>query len=215
MFEMTCTANATGCPPMQRGMTGPEADLDTVSEIFPMKGDGDITEFPGAVDFVQGSAIAGGVFVTVRVDDERIRERFAVLEGRERKVFHILPSLSFMVSRSADLRSPAHLYQQATLVPLDRPVADSMTAAKRDLHIGEHLDDIGGFTFHGIIECADIARELDALPIGLAPNAKIDRSIKVGEIITWDDVLLGEDQIVVKLRCEQDKLLHESYTNIT
>ena len=53
-----------------------------------------------------------------------------------------------------------------------------MAVAKRDLHIGEHLDDIGGFTFHGIIERVDIARELDGLPVGLAPNAKINRSIK-------------------------------------
>ena len=54
--------------------TSPEADLATVSKIFAVKGDGGITEFPGAVDFVQGSAMAGGVCVTERVDDERIRE---------------------------------------------------------------------------------------------------------------------------------------------
>jgi predicted homoserine dehydrogenase-like protein len=69
---------------------------------------------------------------------------------------------------------------------------------------------MNGFTFHGMIERADIARELGALPVVLAPNAKINRPIKAGEIITWDDVLLDEDQIVVKLRREQDKLLHES-----
>jgi predicted homoserine dehydrogenase-like protein len=46
-------------------ITSPEADLVTVSEIFALKGDGGITEFPGGVDFVQGSAMAGGVFVTV------------------------------------------------------------------------------------------------------------------------------------------------------
>ena len=65
MFEMTCAANATGCLPMQRGMTGPEATLETVSEIFALEKDGGITKFPGAVDFVQGPSMAGGVFVTV------------------------------------------------------------------------------------------------------------------------------------------------------
>jgi len=206
MFEMTCAANATGCNPMQRGMTGPEADLDTVSEIFAMKGDGGITEFPGVVDFVQGSAMAGGVFVTVRVDDERIREDLQYLKVGKGKYFTFFRPYHLWFLEAPISVARAHLYQQATLVPLDRPVADSMTAAKRDLHIGEHLDDIGGFTFHGIIERADIARELDALPVGLAPNAKINRSIKAGEIITWDDVLLDEDQIIVKLRREQDKL---------
>ncbi len=69
MFEMTCAANATGCLPMQRGMIGPEANLQTVSQIFALEEDGGITKFPGAVDFVQGSAMAGGVFVTVRILD--------------------------------------------------------------------------------------------------------------------------------------------------
>ena len=78
----------------------------------------------------------------------------------------------------------AHLNQQATLMPLDRLGADSMTEEKCDLQIGEHLDDIGGFTSHTAFERADITCELDALPAGLAPNAKINRSIKVGEIIT-------------------------------
>ena len=48
-----------------------EANLDTVSEIFALKCDGDIIEFPGAVNYDQGNAMAGGVFVTVRVDDGR------------------------------------------------------------------------------------------------------------------------------------------------
>jgi predicted homoserine dehydrogenase-like protein len=52
MFEMTCAANATGCIPMQNSMTGPEANLDTVSEIFALKCDGDIIEFHGAVYYV-------------------------------------------------------------------------------------------------------------------------------------------------------------------
>jgi predicted homoserine dehydrogenase-like protein len=57
MFEMCCAANATGCVPMQRGMVGPQASLETVSEIFALEEDGGITKFPGAVDFVQGSSM--------------------------------------------------------------------------------------------------------------------------------------------------------------
>ena len=96
-------------------------------------------------------------------------EKICSSEVRDRKVFtfflqYHLWSLDALISVSR-----AHLFQQATLVLLDRPGADSMTEAKRDLHIGEHLDDIGSFTFHIIIEHADIARELDVFPVGLAP----------------------------------------------
>ena len=63
MFEMTCTANATGCLPMRRGMIGPEATIENVSQLFALQEDGGLTKFLGAVDFVQGSSMSGGVFV--------------------------------------------------------------------------------------------------------------------------------------------------------
>ena len=57
------------------------------------------------------------------------------------------------------------------------------------------MDDIARFTSHTVFERADITCELDAFPVGLTPNAKINRSIKVGEIITWDYALLDKDQL--------------------
>jgi len=150
--------------------------------------------------------MAGGVFVTVRVDDERIREDSQYLELGKEKYFTFFRPYHLWFLEATIYVAWAHLNQQAILVPLDRLGADSMIEAKRDLHIGEHLDDIGGFTSHTVIGRADITYELDALPVGLTPNAKINRSVKAGEITTWDDVLLDEDQIVVKLRREQDKL---------
>ncbi len=74
MFEMTCAANATGCRPMQRGMIGPEASFENVSDIFALEEDGGISQFPGNIDFVQGPSMSGGVFITVRVNDQRIQD---------------------------------------------------------------------------------------------------------------------------------------------
>jgi predicted homoserine dehydrogenase-like protein len=81
-----------------------------------------------------------------------------------------------------------------------------MTMAKRDLVSGEKLDTFGGFTFYGVMECAKIAREGDALPVGLAPGAVMDHPVCAGEIIRWQDVRLDEQQPVVKLRRMQDQL---------
>ncbi len=132
MFEMTCAANATGCTPIQNHMTGPEANLDTVSEIFALKCDGDIIEFPGSMDYVQGSAMAGGVLVTVRVDDRRIREDLQYLNLGKEKYFtyFLLYHLWFLKAPISVTR--AHQIQQATLVPLDRLGAVSMTEEKCD-----------------------------------------------------------------------------------
>jgi predicted homoserine dehydrogenase-like protein len=87
---------------------------------------------------------------------------------------------------------------------LDDPVADVMTIAKRDLKAGEQLDDFGGYTFYGVMDRAEIARGLNALPVGLAPGAAVSRPVKTGDIVTWNDVRLDENSTVVRLRRKQD-----------
>jgi predicted homoserine dehydrogenase-like protein len=206
MFEMTCAANATGCTPMQRGMIGPEATLDTVSEVFALQEDGGITKAPGAVDFVQGSSMAGGVFVTVRVEDERIRGDLQYLKVGSGKYFTFFRPYHLWFLEAPISIARAHLHRHVTLAPLDQPVAEALTVAKRDLKSGECLDDFGGYTFHGAMDRAEVARELNALPVGLAPGAVIVHPVPAGEILTWDDVSLNEDNLVVKLRRQQDAL---------
>ena len=206
MFEMTCAANATGCLPMQRGMIGPEATLETVSEIFALEKDGGITEIPGAVDFVQGNAMAGGVFVTVRVQDERIRADLQYLKVGQGEYFTFFRPYHLWFLEAPISIARAHLYRQKTLVPLDHPVADVMTVAKRALRAGETLDDFGGYTSHGVMDRAEIAGDLNALPMGLAPGARVVRPVAAGAIVTWDDVKLDESSVVVQLRRQQDAL---------
>ena len=206
MFEMTCAANATGCQPMQRGMIGPEATLDTVSRIFALEADGGLTKFPGAVDFVQGSSMAGGVFVTVRIVDERIRTDLEYLKIGHGNYYTFFRPYHLWFLEAPISIARAHLYRQTTLVPLDEPVADIMTVAKRDLQPGERLDDFGGYTYHGVIDRAEIVRASNALPVGLAPGATMVRSVTAGAVVTWADVQVDETSTVVKLRRQQDLL---------
>ena len=206
MFEMTCAANATGCLPMKRGMTGPDATLETVSEVFALEEDGGITKVPGAVDFVQGSSMAGGVFVTVRVEDERIRGDLQYLKVGKGKYFTFFRPYHLWFLEAPISLARAHLHRYVTLAPLDQPVAEAMTVAKRDLKPGERLDDFGGYTFHGVIDRAEEARRLNALPVGLAPGADVVRPVLAGEVLTWEDVKLDEDSVVVRLRRQQDAL---------
>jgi len=206
MFEMTCAANATGCRPMQRGMIGPEATLENVSQIFALEEDGGITRFPGAVDFVQGNSMTGGVFVTVRVHDARICDDLQYLKVGKGRYFTFFRPYHLWFLEAPISVARAHLHRQATLVPLDRPVADVMTIAKRDLSPGERLDEFGGYTFYGRNDRAEVARSLNALPVGLAPGAVVTHAVAAGAVITWDDVKLDEAQIVVQLRRRQDAL---------
>lgn len=210
MFEMTCAANATGCVPMQRGMVGPEATQETVTALFALQEDGGLVPFPGVVDFVQGKSMAGGVFITVRVTDQRIADDLQYLKvGNGRYSTFFRPYHLWFIEAPISI-ARAVLYRQTTLLPLDQPVADVMTIAKRALQPGEQLDDFGGYTFRGLMDTAAAAQVANALPAGLAPGATVTRPVAAGEIVTWDDVRLDEDSPVVRLRRQQDNLEREA-----
>ena len=204
MFEMCCCANATGFVPATRGMFGPRAELDTVSQVFALQEDGGLTPFPGIVDFVQSQSMAGGVFVVVRVDHERIWEDLEYLKVGKGKYFTFFRPyhLWFLEAPLSVLR--ACRYREPTLVPLDRPVAEVIAVAKKDLRVGEVLDDFGGFTFYGVLDRADVAHSLRALPAGIAPGARVKRDLKKDSVITWDDVEL-EETLLLRLRLMQDE----------
>jgi predicted homoserine dehydrogenase-like protein len=206
MFEMACAANATGCQPQKRSMIGPEANQTTISHLFSLTEDGGLIDKPHTVDFVQGNAMSGGVFITVKVDDPRIQADLEYLKVGKGYYYTFFRPYHLWFLEAPISVARAFLYRQTTLVPQDTAVAESMATAKRDLQLGEKLDTFGGFTFYGQIEKAEIAKELNSLPTGLAPDAVMTKPVKAGEIITWDDVKLDETQTVVKLRREQDML---------
>lgn len=204
MFELTCVANATGCRPMRPGMIGPVADQESVSKIFALKEDGGIAEFPGAVDYVQGTAMSGGVFITVRVDDSRIQDDLNYLKVGKGRYFTFFRPYHLWFLEAPISIARAYFQKETTLVALDDPVADVVTVAKRELRPGETLDDFGGYMFRGRNCVKSEAVRQNALPAGLAPGARIERKVAAGEIVTWDDVALDESEPIVVLRREQD-----------
>ena len=206
MFEMACAANATGCRPQKTNMIGPEADLSTVSKLFALKTDGGLIDSPHTVDFVQGTGMSGGVFITTRVEDERIRKDLEYLKVGKGYYYTFFRPYHLWFLEAPISVARAYFSRQVTLTPKDYPVAESMATAKRDLNPGERLDTFGGFTFYGQIEKAEIAKSKKALPTGLAPDAVMTKSVKKGEVITWDAVKLDEEQTVVKLRRQQEAL---------
>ena len=204
MFEMTCAANAVGAKPIRPGMVGPKADLSNVSQIFAMVEDGGITLQPNSVDFVQGKEMSGGVFVVVRVEDERIQADLEYLKVGQGKYFTFFRPYHLWFIEAPISVARAYLHRQTTLVPQDLPSADAITIAKKNLKSGETLDQFGGYTFYGQMIEASQAQKRNALPVGLAPSAKLTTDKTQGDIITWDDVQLDEGSTVVRLRREQD-----------
>ena len=84
----------------------------------------------------------------------------------------------------------AYLHKEVWLTLLDDPVADVMTVAKRDLKPGDILERFGGYINYGVMDLAGEVIKLNALPVGLSPEAKGINPVKAGEIVTWADVAL-------------------------
>ena len=98
----------------------------------------------------------------------------------------------------------AVVQHRATMYPRPRLTAEVMTIAKRDLSEGEVLDRIGGGTHYGMIDRADVAEEMGALPLGLAMGSIMVQGVKKGDPICFADIELPTDSTVVTLRKLQD-----------
>ncbi|MFZ0690210.1 MAG: SAF domain-containing protein, partial [Acidobacteriaceae bacterium] len=78
--------------------------------------------------------------------------------------------------------------RDATVTPLGGPVCEVVSVAKRDLKAGERLDGIGGFCTYGLIDNAEAARGMKALPIGLSEGCVLKRNLPKDAVISFDDV---------------------------
>jgi len=206
MFEMCCISNALGFPPDIRGMHGPEADTGSITKLFALREDGGMLSQTGVVDYVTGQAMSGGVWVIVRVPDERLVADLRYLKVGSGPHFCFFRPYHIWFLEAGLSVARAHLLGEPTLHPRPEPTSDVLTIAKRDLATGEALDGIGGYTYYGLIDKVESAREQDALPLGLAEGGLIRQDVKQGEVITYDDVILDEGSLLVKLRRQQDSL---------
>jgi predicted homoserine dehydrogenase-like protein len=84
--------------------------------------------------------------------------------------------------------------------------ADVVATAKRDLGAGETLDGEGGYTVWGKLLPAEKSLALGGLPLGLAHGAKLIRSVKSAQSLTWSDVVLDETLPALRVRREMEAL---------
>lgn len=208
MVEMTSAGNATGFAPEIRGAHGPKCSVEDLPKVFVPKVDGGILEGKLAVDYAIGPA--PGVFVIITTDQPKIMAdlRYLGLSGHGDywslyRPYHL-----------ANLETPisiarAVLYGEETIATHQPPVAETITVAKKDLNAGDVIDGLGGYTVYGMIEQAEVARKEDLLPLGLAPGAKLTKSVKTGEALTYEDVEIGKDLTIAHLRFLQDRMVEK------
>ena len=219
-IEMTALANAAGLEPDVRGMHEPSVTLADIPVRFSLREEGGLLSQHGVVELANSVAEDGvtmldsplrmGVFVVVRTEHPFIQEDLAgyyLHSGGEGKNFLLYRPYHLVTVPVPISILKAELYGQATGAAQQKPTAEVITVAKRDLKPGEVLDGSGGYTVNGLCEKAGIARAKNLLPLGLSTGARLKQAVAQGQTIAYDMVDLDEDSFVLKLRRLQDATL--------
>ena len=208
MVEMAAIANATGLIPDKPGMHGPAAGRDELNKVLiPQSAGGLLSSGEGRVDYTIGKGVAPGVFVVAEMDHPRIWERMEDLKMGKGPYFTFFRPYHLTSLEVPLTCARVVLYGKADMVPLARPVAEVAAVAKRDLAVGETLDQIGEYCYRAWIMEAGEARAAAAIPCGLLAGARVTAPIRKGELITTANVAVPAGSKIAALRARQDAML--------
>jgi len=208
MVEMAAIANATGLFPDRPGMHGPACSRDELNKVLiPESAGGVLSSGEGRVDYSIGKGVAPGVFVVAEMDHPRIRERMEDLKMGEGPYFTFYRPYHLTSLEVPLTCARAVLYGKADMVPMARPVAEVCAVAKKDMAVGEVLDQIGEYCYRAWIMTAAEARSAAAIPCGLLTGAKVTAPIKKGDLITRANAAVPDNSKIAMLRARQDAML--------
>ena len=208
MVEMAAIANATGLIPDKPGMHGPACSREELSSVLvPQSAGGVLSSSAGRVDYTIGKGVAPGVFVVAEMDHPRIRERMEDLKMGKGPYFTFFRPYHLTSLEVPLTCARVVLYGKADMVPMARPVAEVCAVAKRDLAVGDTLDQIGEYCYRAWIMEATAARAAGAIPCGLLAGAKVTEAIKKGALITKANTAVPANSKIAALRARQDALL--------
>ncbi|HUR42648.1 MAG TPA: homoserine dehydrogenase [Aestuariivirga sp.] len=205
MIEMVAIANCTGLVPDCPGMHGPAATREELASVLIPTSHGGVLSKLGCVDYSIGKGVAPGVFCIVEAKHPRVLERLIDLKVGKGPFFTIfrpyhLTSLEVPLSAAR-----AVLHGRADMVPLDHPVAEAVTVAKRDLKAGETVGKIGETEYRAWAMTAGQARSANAIPLGLAEGARVVKPVKAGEYLTYGNCVPDDSLIVTQIRKRLDQ----------
>lgn len=202
-IEQNVVCNAAGLVPAKRGMIGVTTNQKNAVKDF--EATGAMSDERGIVDYTLGGDFGGGIFIIAHGKNREFVQPYLKYlkmgDGPNYMFFRPYHLCHIETPLSA---AEAVIYKEPTIAPKGRPVAQTITIAKRDLKAGDKLDGIGGFNQYGQLDTAANAKGL--LPIGLADNVRVRREIKKGEAIPEDAVELNEASLLVKLWREQQQM---------
>jgi predicted homoserine dehydrogenase-like protein len=216
-IESAAIANATGLEAPSEGLAFPPGSVDDIPTLMRPRSEGGVLESKGQVEVISCLTADGiqipndirkGVWVCFEGDSEYIRncfEEYKVVtdpSGRymsSYKKWHLIGlELGISVAAIALRREPTGVATSFN--------ADVAATAKKELRPGDTLDGEGGYTVFGKLTPASTSLAKGYLPLGLAHNVRLIRSVGKDSCITWADVAIDETLPAVRIRKEQEAL---------
>jgi predicted homoserine dehydrogenase-like protein len=205
MVEMAAVSNATGLLPDVPGMHGPKVELHELLDVFRIKSDGGIFSRSGTVDYSTGK-IAPGIFVIAYTKDKRIQKDMKFITHADGPYY-----LLFRPYHLCDLETPQSVAEAVLLnevtVTCENMYSEVCTIAKRTIKAGEKIKGIGSADIYGKIYTYTEARQLKAIPLGIAENGVALTDITEGSLLNERNFCPDKNSFIYKLRVEQEEMM--------
>lgn len=200
-MEATVLANATGFRAGRRGMHGPACkEVREMANLLPR----DQMLATGLVDYALGASPYTGAFVIVYEDSPLKKLQLAYYKLGDGPFYVFYTPFHLPHIQIASTIGRAMILSDPTVAPLNGPVCEVVTVAKRDLKAGERLDGIGGFCAYGLIDNAPAARAADALPIALSEGCVLRHDVAKDSVLAFEDVVMPAGRVGEALWREQN-----------
>ena len=201
-FEQAIVANATGFRVRARGMSRGVAYDGSIMDIHELYDLEEIRELGGIVDYTVGPA-GVKVFCLAEHDDPKQRHYLELYKMGKGPLYAFWIPYHLVHFESPNAIARVALFRDNLAPPLAGPAVEVCAVAKRDLAIGETLDEYGMFMTYGEAVNADEMSSLQYLPEGLVEGCRLIRSVPKDAVITYDDVELPASRVADRLRAEQ------------
>jgi predicted homoserine dehydrogenase-like protein len=201
-FEQAIVANATGFVVQKRGMSrGAEyrGDIMKIGEMYDID---EVRRLGGIIDYVVGTPLTK-VYCLAEHPDPKQQHYLSLYKMGDGPLYSLFVPYHLVHFEVPNAIARVALFRDSVAKPLGGPVVEVCAVAKRDLKVGETLDDYGMYMTYGEAVNADEMSSGRYLPEGLVEGCVLKRDVAKDAVLTYDDVTLPPDRIADQLRAEQ------------
>ena len=201
-FEQAIVANATGMVVKSRGMSRGAEYKDDVMKIGKLYDIEELRRLGGIVDYVVGTPLTK-VYCLAEHPDPKQQHYLNLYKMGDGPLYSFFLPYHLVHFEVPNAIARVALLRDSIARPLGGPVVEVCAVAKRDLKMGEILDDYGMYMTYGEAVNADEMSNKRYLAEGLVEACKLKRDIAKDRVLTYDDVELPPNRLADQLRAQQ------------